>query len=215
LQLTDNRPMLISAGQLGKYVGRLDIRQGKSVFEFTYKAVPIAENLAQDPAFNELYKTYQTIVKNQGLLKNYPRYVLPNGLKYVGSSTCGLKGCHDYEYNIAITQKHAHAFESLVLAGSDYDPECVVCHAVGMEYKSGFITENLTPELEDVGCENCHGPGSKHIQTAGKEKTTGPKSKCFDCHTAEQSANYAGNQTEYCEKIFHWREPNAVDCVQY
>jgi hypothetical protein len=215
LKLTDNGPMLISAGRLGKYVGRLDIRQGKTGFEFTCRAVPITENLAQDPAFIELYKSYQAIVKNQELLKNYPRYVLPDGLKYVGSSTCGLKGCHDYEYKTAISQKHAIGFESLVLVGSDYDPECVVCHSVGMEYNSGFITETNTPELKDVGCENCHGPGSKHIVTAGKAKTTGPKSKCIDCHTSEQSANYAGQQEEYCEKIFHWREPNALDCVQY
>jgi hypothetical protein len=216
LKRTDKGMMIISAGRLGKYVGRLDIKPDKegNGLEFTYKGLAVSENLAQEPAFIELYKSYQAIVKNQKLLEKYPKYVLADNLQFVGSSSCGLKGCHDYEYSTAITQKHANAFESLVLAGSDYDPECVICHSVGMEYKSGFITEEKTPELKDVGCESCHGPGSKHLVTAGKAKTVEPQSKCLDCHTSEQSANYAGHEKEYCEKIFHWREPNALNCVQ-
>jgi hypothetical protein len=216
LKNAGKKAMMISAGQMGKYVGRLDVRRAKTGtgFEFAYKGIAVDANLAQDPQLLELYKSYQTIVKNQGLLEKYPRYVLPDNLEYTGSTACGLKGCHDYEYKTATTQKHAHAFESLVLSGSDYDPECVICHTIGMEYRSGFITEDKTPELKDVGCENCHGPGSRHIVTAGKAKTTQPQSKCLDCHTSEQSANYAGQEREYCEKIFHWREPNALNCVQ-
>lgn len=217
LKRADKGPMLISAGRLGKYVGRLDITAGQNgdSFNFSYRSIPITENIAQDPAFLDLYKSYQAIVKDQNLIETFGRFVLPNKLEYVGSSSCGLKGCHDYEYATAMTQKHAHAIESLVLVGSERDPECVICHVVGLEYKGGYVSEQQTPELSGVGCESCHGPGSRHIVTAGKEKTSGPKEKCLDCHTSEQSANYAGQQRQYCEKIFHWREPNALDCVQY
>ena len=45
----------------------------------------------------------------------------------------------------------------------NFDPECVVCHSVGFEYQSGFVDEKKTPLLKHVGCENCHGPGSGHV----------------------------------------------------
>jgi len=59
-----------------------------------------------------------------------------------------------------------------------------------------------------VGCENCHGPGSQHNATLGREKTTEPKSTCLDCHEPETSSEYAGNEQLYLEKIIHWREQN-------
>ncbi|MDO8303861.1 MAG: cytochrome c family protein [Sedimentisphaerales bacterium] len=216
LKKTDKGAMLISAGRLGKYVGRLDVRRSKMSggFEFAYTSLAVDANLPQSPAFIELYKSYQAIVKNQKLLEKYPKYVLADDSQYVGSTACGIKGCHDYEYGQWSTKRHAHAMETLVKVGSDADPECVICHVVGMEYKSGFITAKKTPELTDVGCENCHGPGSKHLVTAGKAKTTAPQSKCLDCHTVENSANYAGHEKEYEKKIVHWREPNAPKSVK-
>src|SRR5262249_57377371 len=44
-----------------------------------------------------------------------------------------------------------------------FDGECIVCHTVGFAYTTGFADEKKTPLLKDVGCENCHGPGSAHI----------------------------------------------------
>ena len=82
-------------------------------------------------------------------------------------------------------------------------PECVICHVVGMEYEGGYISEEKTGHLKDVGCENCHGPGSEHVKTLGKAKTTDPKSTCEDCHTPEHSSDYAGNEQEYHEKNCH------------
>jgi hypothetical protein len=35
-------------------------------------------------------------------------------------------------------------------------------------------------------------------------------STCSDCHTAEQSGEYAANQKQYFEKIIHWREPVSI-----
>jgi len=200
--------LVVSAGRYGKYVGRLQIRFDESgeKLKFKFSVVPVSEDLEQEEAQVELYKVYQQLVKDAGLLEKQPRFVLPEGLKYTGSGSCA--SCHSYEYEKWSTKAHAHAYETLAKVGSQYDPECVTCHVVGFEYESGFVSEEKTGYLKDVGCENCHGPGSEHIKTGGESLTSGPMSDCVNCHTPEQSADYAGNEQIYFQKIIHWGEPN-------
>jgi len=172
----------------------------------------VQEKLQQEPALVGLYKDYQQLVKEHNLVQKYPRFSPPEGLKFVGSDAC--RSCHQYEYQQWRTTAHAHAYATLEKVGSQYDPECVLCHVVGMEYESGFISQEQTAHLKDVGCENCHGPGSEHVKTLGKLKTAGPKSTCLNCHTPEKSTEYAGNEAAYLEKIIHWQEPKAASNVE-
>lgn len=213
----DARPLVFSVGRLGKYVGKLQIEascvaEGEPKLKYTFSSVPVTEDLPQEESLVELYSTYQQIVKEENLLEKQPRFVLPDGLEYTGSKSCKL--CHDYEYDKWSTKAHAHAYATLEKVGSQYDPECVVCHVVGMRYLSGFVSEDETGHLKNVGCENCHGPGSEHITTLGNAQTTEPQSECTDCHTPENSGDYAGNEELYLNKIVHWREPNASGDVQ-
>jgi len=211
----DRKPLVITAGRLGKYVGRLDVMAVKGSLELRFQPVAVTEDLedlVKDQALVRLYEEYQLIVKESGLLERQGRISLPDGLKYAGSASC--KVCHIYEYEKWSEKKHADAYATLEKVGSAYDPECVVCHSVGMRYESGFGTPAKTPQLKDVGCENCHGPGSEHIETAGEKRTVEPRSECADCHTSDNSANYNGNEAEYFEKIIHWREPNAPGNVK-
>jgi len=94
--------------------------------------------------------------------------------------------------------------------GSQYDPECIRCHVVGLEYETGFVSEKGHKDLRNVGCEVCHGPGSKHmmaiLMAEEDTETSEPKSACIDCHTPEHS-NYEGREDEYLQKIVHWKEP--------
>jgi len=210
----NERSLVVSVGRYGKYVGRLQIStaESKDKLSLNFSSVPVTENLPQESSLVELYKTYQQLVKEANLLEKQPRFTLPDGLEYTGSKSCNL--CHKYEYEKWSTKAHAHAYATLERVGSQYDPECVVCHVVGLEYESGFVSEEKTSHLKNVGCENCHGPGSEHIKTLGKVKTSEPMSDCADCHTPEQSADYAGNEQRYFEEIIHWREPNAANNVK-
>ncbi len=217
----NERPLVFSVGRFGRYVCRLDIKaaKDKDKLELSFHTIPIVEDLKQGPSLVRLYKDYQQLVKESNLLAKYPRFILPNALKYVGSETC--KQCHEYEYEKwrdpapstwlgiglreSSTKAHARAYATLEKAGTQYDPECVICHVVGMEYESGFVSEQKTPHLKDVGCENCHGPGSEHVSTLGQNKTTEPRSSCLDCHAPDKSAEYTGNEQLYLEKIRHWK----------
>jgi hypothetical protein len=209
----NRRPLVVSAGQLGKYVGRLRISPGKKAkgpLKLSFSAVPVSEDLPEDKALVELYESYQQLLMAGGLMENLPRFGLPGKSTYMGSESCKSKDCHDYEYGKWKEKRHAHAYATLEEVGSDYDPECVVCHVVGLEYESGFVSPEKTPKMKDVGCESCHGPSSEHVLSEGKEPTGEPKSFCEDCHTSDNSAHYNGNEAEYFEKIIHWGEPNTA-----
>ncbi len=202
------RPLAFTVGRFGRHVSRIGVavpaQKGTPALRFA--DVPVAEKLPKDEALVQLYHSYQQLVKEGNLLEDYPRIPLPKeGVNFVGSKTCAR--CHEYEHGKWSEQAHARAFPTLQKVGSDRDPECVICHVVGMEYSEGFITEERTPHLGGVGCEACHGPGSEHVQTAGQARTSEPKKNCLNCHTPEQSSGYAGHEDEFMKKIVHWREP--------
>lgn len=220
-------PLIISQGRLGKYVGKIQVAPEVSPAELenypqklrlSFSSVTVTEDLPQHQPLVELYRNYQKLLKEADLLENYPRFVLPDNLEYVGSKSCKL--CHDYEYEkwmnsppvilpgvAKAKNRHSNAFDTLEDIGSDYDPECVICHVIGMRYETGFVTPEKTPQLRDVGCENCHGPGSEHVRSLGAVETAGPQSSCIECHNPDHSGDYAANEQQYNEKVVHWRQP--------
>jgi len=208
------RPLVFSVGRYGRYICRLQIEKARvrDRFKFKFTSIPVAEDLKPDAALVDLYEGYQRIVRDRNLLEQHPRYVLDNGLTYVGSQSC--KDCHESEYEKWHETGHAHAYATLEEVGSQYDPECVVCHVIGMDYESGYTSEQQTPLLKDVGCENCHGPGSEHNERPHEVKTSEPKMTCIQCHTPEHSGDYAGNEDTFMERIKHWTEPNAPGNVK-
>jgi hypothetical protein len=209
-------PLVFSIGRFGRYVVRLDVTMaaGADRPSLRFEALPITGDLPDDPALVRLYGQYRQLVAQSDLLENYPRLPLGEKLTYVGSDKCNE--CHDHqaEYDQWLATDHAHAFAALKNVGSDRDPECVICHVSGLEYESGFVNEAKTPELIGVGCENCHGPGSAHVQGHGKVLTTEPKTACNKCHTPEHDGEFAGHEEEKMKKIMHWKERAAPDNVK-
>jgi len=203
----DARPLAFTVGRFGRYVSRVTVavpaQRGRLSVRFA--DIPVEERLPKDEALTRLYRSYQELVTDGNLLDRYPRIPLPDGLTFTGSADCAR--CHTYEYRLWSTKPHANALAALKKVGSDRDPECVVCHAVGMGYAEGFITEEQTPHLKDVGCEVCHGPGSAHAQAPKEMATTEPQMDCLNRHTPERSGGYAGHEGEFMETIMHWRRP--------
>ncbi len=211
----NKRPLVFSVGRFGRYVCGLRITEAagdKDKLKLSFLSIPVEEDLEPEASLVQLYKDYQQLVRERNLLEKYLRFTLPDGLEYAGSKSC--KACHEYEYEKWSRNAHAHAYATLEKVGSQFDPECVTCHVVGMEYESGFISEQKTGHLKNVGCEKCHGPGSEHNITGGAAEFTGPKSACIDCHTPERSGEYAGNEDAFLEKIVHWREPKPSESVK-
>ena len=145
-----------------------------------------------------------------------------NGAKYVGNRVC--KSCHTKAYRIWQKSGHAKAWDVLVQRDKEdglpmtKQPDCVRCHTVGFGEVSGFKNPVTTSQLRGVGCEQCHGPSSKHVkamkalphkpsaeQTAAaiKEGALLPANAatCARCHDAEQSPGF--QYKERWEKIEH------------
>lgn len=207
-------PLVCTVGRFGRYVCRLGItvEAGTGRLVVGFESVPVQAKLPDDPALVRLYRQYQQLVAQSSLLESYPRVPPADKLAFAGSASC--RSCHVPQYEKWTTVGHAYALASLQKVGSDRDPECVVCHVVGLESEGGFVTERETPALAGVGCESCHGPGSAHVLDP-KQKTVGqPRTTCAKCHTPERSAGFAGHEEEYMKKIIHWREPAAVGNVK-
>jgi len=209
----EKKPLLITAGKLGKYIGKLTIEvTPQNDLKLNYTKIPVEEQLPQNEELVQLYKDYQLMVKEEGLIKTMPRVPLPNELEYIGSKSCAMSdACHEYEYDKWYMKKHAHAYRTLVDVGSQYDPECIKCHVVGFGYEQGYISDETDEQLRNVGCEVCHGPGSDHMAAIllkqEDSQTTEPKILCLDCHTTEHSPDYQGHEEEYLKKVTHWKEP--------
>jgi hypothetical protein len=209
-----HRPLVFSPGRFGRYLVRVHVIPDSQTggYRFQYAQHPVSEDLPKDPELIGLYRMYQEIVRGERLLEGHLKVPLPGTLEYISSAEC--QECHEQEFGIWHTKGHAHALATLEAVGSDHDPECVLCHVVGLDYDTGFISGEETPELRDVGCEVCHGPGSEHARTEGKLKMPEPKWDCLKCHTPEHSGGFAGHEEEYQEKIRHWQEPKTADSVK-
>jgi hypothetical protein len=136
---------------------------------------------------------------------------------------------------------HAHAFESLDpargrrgferLHGIERfrDPECLACHVTGwnprdyVRFEGGFLNAEFAASPSERGlekllagnqCENCHGPGSRHVELieSGGDVAEAAKSvrvtleqaresACYQCHDGENSPEFDFDR--YWEQVQH------------
>ncbi|XPV74744.1 MAG: multiheme c-type cytochrome [Desulfovibrio sp.] len=107
---------------------------------------------------------------------------------YAGSKKCA--DCHEDQYEQFHTySKKAHSWESISIMASDLKPselqECYKCHTTGYG-DGGFVNYESTPQLSDVGCETCHGPGAAHVESEDPDDITRlPEiASCEKCHNS-------------------------------
>ena len=116
---------------------------------------------------------------------------------YIGNKGC--KMCHQGAKNGEIYEKwattgHAKAFANLP-AEAKTNKECFACHTTGYGKAGGYAPDaKNAAELEGVGCEACHGPGSDYkalsvMKDPAKAKAAGliaPDEKvCVACHVGK------------------------------
>ncbi|MBN1845470.1 MAG: cytochrome c family protein [Sedimentisphaerales bacterium] len=202
-------PAVVTSGRLGKYVCgfQLPVDQPAQMDAARFFSIPIEENYPRDPKIVRIIDNYQLQLQVEDLVRDediLPRMALPEGLSFVGNDTC--RSCHSSIHQNWSGFAHAHAMETLQRVNRQFDPECVNCHAVGLKYLSGYRSLQTTPEMAGVGCESCHGPGSKHIEDRGAPFQM-IFTACEDCHNHETSPVFEAQREEYFKKISHWTEP--------
>src|SRR5262249_2244015 len=122
----------------------------------------------------------------------------------------------------------ARAYETLVNAtrpsNRQYDGECLVCHTIGFDQKSGWLDKNKPKFLGGVGCESCHGPCSMHVEDPDEvnnlgineainpfklrkgeteeKRVTRRIASCLKCHDDENDVNWKPG-TDKWDKVAH------------
>jgi hypothetical protein len=186
--------LLVSPGDKGRYVGRIELRGGR--WE-NLRFIPLGPEHSDDPSARQAYRAYTERVSAEKLLESLPR--IASASAFVGTKVCAT--CHVREYEIWKRTAHAQALKTLEETGNDRDPECVGCHVVGLSYQTGFRSREETPDLPDVGCESCHGPGEKHSKNYRVRMGKVGEASCKACHVPEHSPNF--DFETYWKKIRH------------
>lgn len=227
------KTMMVDVGHKGKSAGVVgfypqDADKGDPTKRFRFTVIELDKQRFQDtPRMAEHMQFYQDRLKQEDLAAKELPIDHPRGAQFVGVEKCGE--CHTKAYEKWLTTAHAHAYESLITGREDqkgknvisriYDPECLSCHVTGwhpqdvIRYKSGFINKKESPHLLGQQCENCHGPGSKHIELVEMDKleeakkmmrvtlAEAKKNTCYQCHDLDNSPKF--DFDSYWEKIKH------------
>lgn len=174
---------------------------------FIYRPVPMEPGL---PLNDTLTKRRNQFNENLQELQSKVEREIPaveeGQAFFVGNQECAR--CHVQEQAFWEKTEHATAVETLEERNKLFDQSCIGCHVVGYEKPGGSVIGKLHYEaklgdrtieknLEDVGCENCHGPGSEHVQApidaSGNPqhiKRDPVESDCMECHVPEHSPKF-------------------------
>ncbi|MDT8447672.1 MAG: cytochrome c family protein [bacterium] len=157
--------------------------------------------VANDSSWAKDFKDYDKKVEGLFMAFLESQSAKPDKRVYKGSAYC--VNCHPKAGKAWADSDHSKAFSVLEAAGRQYDPDCIVCHVQGMR-KGGFLSKELTPELQNVGCENCHGVVAEaHAQDAEFKKNRKPVTErvCTTCHQGSHSPKFRFET--YYPKIQH------------
>ena len=152
--------------------------------------LPLSRNIPEEPAVAGLLAGYYQKLAALNLEKGDRAACAPVGDRpaYVGTERCAT--CHEEAYAFWQKTKHAEAWATLKDGGKHYDLTCVGCHVVGYQKPGGFCRLKDVSGFENVGCENCHGPGGRHVEDEDPDSIilASTRATCAtDCHVPEHS----------------------------
>lgn len=175
---------------------------------FELAQIRIAKILACDTRVVTAKQEYAraTGVANITASAALPPVPVPTGVAtYVGALACA--DCHVEQVASWKKTRHASAWQTIEKVDKQFDYDCTGCHVTGWSQPSGPTMASLAagPELRDVQCETCHGPGSIHVDAddADMKKTIQLRPAddlcATQCHTREHSDTF--DRTAYLRDI--------------
>lgn len=131
----------------------------------------------------------------------------------------GCAECHPKQAAVWKDSPHAHAWETLVKAHDERDPECVRCHSVGFRAPGGFATVDravrpapgpagVSLDFRDVQCEACHGARGRHPDEKGIGTRVPGAETCTRCHDPEHDPSFT------IERLNEARKRGVVLCTK-
>jgi hypothetical protein len=129
---------------------------------FRYRVVDVREKFGSEPKAKARFAAYYRRVNehNRVAFKDVLPPAVPEGQSdFVGIEQCSA--CHQSERAFWDRTAHHDAYATLARQDKQFNLDCVGCHVTAYE-KPGGSTVAHVEGLENVQCEVCHGPGSRH-----------------------------------------------------
>ncbi len=162
----------------------------KGTSAFVYRSVAMEPGYPQDAALTSAKDAFNAELEKLVSASPEPIPEVPEGERgYVGNARCAT--CHPTQMEFWKTTNHSRAINTLVKRNKSFDNNCVKCHVTGYRKPGGSVLGNFN-NLENVGCEQCHGPGSDHVMAGDKTKIARdtPATVCGECHNDEHSPRF-------------------------
>ncbi len=232
---------VLNVGHKGKRVGVLGFYPKNSAEPFKFELIQLdKDRFKNHPAMRELMRNYQQQLEDEGIAASEDLLISnhPSGHSFVGAEKCG--DCHTKAFEIWKDTSHALAFttlkegpwhenraaEKVDWIKRQFDPECLSCHVTGwhpqemLRYGSGYVTEQGSAHLLGQQCENCHGPGSRHValEEANADQNEllegrrmvrrtleeAKKTMCVECHDPDNSPKFTPERfDEFWDQVKH------------
>jgi hypothetical protein len=107
---------------------------------------------------------------------------------FSGWPTCA--GCHPRVAARWQATGHALAYSALARKNRQFDFDCLPCHVTGITPANIDRVLTLAPDLRDVSCESCHGPGRQHAENPAVQLPATTENTCRLCHVPEHDDNF-------------------------
>ncbi len=152
---------------------------------FRYTVKEMRESLGKDPAIEASLRAYYKSVNDHNraaFADRVPAPAAPGQAAYVGIDVCAK--CHPGARDVWSGTAHASAYKTLSTQFKEFNLECVGCHVTGYDLPGGSTVTHVG-KLENVQCEVCHGPGSKHVEAPTDPANLVAKpapDRCLECH---------------------------------
>ena len=151
----------------------------------------------EDPEVARLLEDYEVWRREYFSSRTAETHGQPGKARSVRNGFVGKEGCLECHSDTVRSwgrTAHARALESLVAKGKEYDPLCLPCHVTGMRDggdRGGFVSLTTTPNMSNVQCEQCHGPGGAHVSSQGSPFENNPdENTCRQCHTRDTDPSF-------------------------
>ncbi|MDO8445533.1 MAG: multiheme c-type cytochrome [Deltaproteobacteria bacterium] len=177
--------LILQAQAQGKQIGRLDLNPTTKAF--VNSMTPMDEKVAKNEEIDGMVKRYKDAVVTLHSERPQPKVQEPFLKTYIGEAECAR--CHPAQSAFWKETSHARAYETLVVKKSHMDLECIGCHTTGYGVPGGFRLRMEAPDLRNVQCEACHGPGGRHMGKGDIRRIIDP-SVCTGCHNKERDPKF-------------------------
>ncbi len=140
---------------------------------------------------NALAGTFSNSIVMGAMSAGQKFFRLQTDNSFVGSGACS--SCHWDRYNDWQGTMHARAWDGIAALPAPVQKDCIACHTTGSGQPTGFATYDKTPNLANVGCENCHGPGAAHKygdHSIVRPAVTIAAETCGGCHDGSHNPTY-------------------------